>query len=178
MTRCFIAVDIDDALRQRIVNLQREIEPLIIGKIVEPENLHFTLKFLGEISDKQIDDVKKVLSDIASNFQPFTIDLVGVGAFPNKNYVKIVWAGAPKLFNLQKPIADSLESFGKDHDVIPHLTLARVKNVKNKNDLAGFMKRHENTVFGTMAISNIKLKKSILAPTGPVYEDVAVFGLQ
>jgi 2'-5' RNA ligase len=81
------------------------------------------------------------------------------------------------LFNLQKTIADGLESFSEERDVIPHLTLARVKNVKNKNDLSGLMKRYENTVFGTLSVSNIKLKKSTLALKGPVYEDVAVFAL-
>ncbi len=178
MTRCFVAVDIDDALRQRIVNLQREIEPLIIGKTVEKGNLHFTLKFLGEIDDTQIDDVKKALSDIASNFEKFNVDLISVGAFPNRNYIRVIWIGAPKLFNLQKSVADSLESFGKKRDITPHLTIARVNNVKDKNGLNDFFSKHENTAFGTLAISNIKLKKSILAPTGPVYEDVAVLGLQ
>ena len=67
--------------------------------------------------------------------------------------------------------------FGQEKDIIPHLTVARVKNVKDKSRLSEFMKRHENTHFGTLAISNIKLKKSVLKPSGPVYEDIAVFNL-
>lgn len=175
--RCFVAVDINDVLRQRVINLQKELMPLIVGKHVEPENLHFTLKFLGEINEKQIEDVKKALSDIANNFEKFNVDLIGVGAFPNRNYIRVIWIGAPKLFNLQKTVCDALESFGKESDVTPHLTIARVNNVKDKNGLNGFFSKHENTAVGALATSNIKLKKSILTGSVPVYEDIAVFGL-
>ena len=116
-----------------------------------------------------------MLADIASNFEPFSVDLAGVGAFPSKSYVRIIWVGAPKLFNLQKAVADGLESFGKEKDITPHLTIARVKNVKDKNGLNDFFSKHENTDLGALAISDIRLKKSTLGVNGPIYEDVAVF---
>mgnify|MGYP001578048506 CR=1 FL=1 len=175
--RCFVAVDIDDILRQKMINLQKDVMPFIIGNPVEPENLHFTLKFLGELDDSQIGDIKKTLSDISGNFEKFDVDITGIGAFPNKNYVKVVWVGAPKLFNLQKAVADSLESFGQEHDIIPHLTLARVKNVNNKSGLLDTIEKYENMHFGTLSVTNIKLKKSELAANGPIYEDVVAYYL-
>ena len=176
--RCFVAIDINDSLRQKIVNLQKELAPLFIGKLVEPENLHFTLKFLGEIHDEQVNDVKIALAGIANNFEKFDIDIIGIGAFPSKGYVRVVWIGAPKLFNLQKAVCDSLESFGKEKDITPHLTIARVKNVKDKKMLAEFFRKHENINLGTLAITNIKLKKSTLVATGPIYEDVDGYDLR
>ncbi len=175
--RCFVAIDINDPLRQRLINLQKELAPLIIGNLVEPENLHFTLKFLGEINDEQVNDVIGNLSDIANNFEKFSIDLAGIGAFPSKSYIKVLWVGAPRLFNLQKAVCGSLESFGKERDITPHLTVARIKNVKDKNRLTEFFRKYENINFGTLTVSNIKLKKSELAAKGPIYEDVAAFDL-
>ncbi len=175
--RCFVAVDVTGELKAEIIKLRDEMYQFVIGKVVEEENLHFTLKFLGEITEAQTDTVKIALENVAGDFRPFDVELAGTGAFPNKNYVKVLWVGAPKLFNLQEAVCAALPGVSQDHDIIPHLTLARVKNIQDKDKLAAFMKKYRNVVFGSMQVSNIKLKRSILKPTGPVYEDLAVFGL-
>ena len=87
--RSFIAVDVDDALKARIRNVQSRISEGKI-KFVEPENLHFTLKFLGEITDEKAGAVTAALKEICTSFNAFPIILKGVGVFPSLDYMKVI----------------------------------------------------------------------------------------
>ena len=168
--RYFVAIDVNDQVKERIVKLQQELSALIDGPLTPPQNLHFTLKFLGELNTTQVDNVSKILSHLT--YTPLNINLTSVGTFPSSTFVRVVWVGAPELYNLQKAVCDALISFGKEESIIPHLTIARVTNVKNKENLNAFLKRHENMGFGTFTVSALKLKKSTLTAGGPIYEDV------
>jgi 2'-5' RNA ligase len=91
--RCFVAIDLPEHIKARIFH---EIEilkqqGLVSGKFVEKENLHLTLKFLGELTEKQIKDIGEKLSEIS--FNKFKVSLSEIGVFPDKNFVKVLWVG-------------------------------------------------------------------------------------
>ncbi len=176
--RCFVAVDLDDRLKLKVVEIQKRLERIGDIKLVESENLHFTLKFLGEVTEQQLDEAKYILEKIADSFQPFEINIKNLGAFPSLNYMRVIWLGAPELYSLQKAVDDSFyPKFPKEKEVIPHMTLARVRSPKGKDLLAEFIKNSEDIEIGGMKVGMIKLKKSALTPRGPVYDDVAVLEL-
>src|SRR5687768_4495949 len=126
--RCFIAVDLAPELRDRVVHLQQGLKGLDT-KLIEPENFHFTLKFLGEVDVKTLDEVKSRISSLTSNQSfKFNIDLEGVGAFPNDHFIRVVWIGADKLIPLQKQVNEALSGLFAQEKPISHLTLARVRS--------------------------------------------------
>ncbi len=177
--RCFIAVELAPELKNKVAGIQQRLGDLGKIKFIEPENLHFTLKFLGEIDDEQAATVVNKLSNIAANNDAFSIDICGIGAFPSFNYIRVLWLGigqgAEKMANLQKQINQI--KIGKRSD-IPHLTIGRVKFVKDKQALLSRLEELKNAEIGKMSVHIIKLKKSTLTPHGPIYEDIKEFRLQ
>lgn len=174
--RCFVAVDLDTRLTEKIVGLQKELVGLDT-KLVEPHNLHFTLKFLGEIDGKVTGVVKAALAKVAAGREPFSITIEHVGCFPSEKFIRVVWVGAEKLTELQEAVNESLALFKKEKPS-PHLTIARVRSQKCREDLVNFIHRHKNEETGSMLVKEIKLKKSTVTSKGPVYEDIAVFELK
>lgn len=176
--RCFIAIDLSNELKDRIISLQKTMPGDI--KLVEPENLHFTLKFLGEIDEDAIKEITERLSKLAGETKPFTISLNSIGVFPNLSYIRVIWIGSTseEFINLHKSVVKILENIGKpEKEAIPHLTIARVRSARNKETIARIIKRYEKEPFGSMTVDKIKLKKSTLTPRGPIYEDIRVFEL-
>lgn len=172
--RAFIAVD---APSSAISDLQHEIasaagwNPKDV-KPVEPENFHFTLIFLGEISDP--DAVRVALSDI--QFEPFTITYTGVGAFPRPDNARVIWVGidqegGQKLSSLARDVVARVKSldFQPDKPFSPHLTIFRVRGGRQ---IALDTSRYGGRTFGSSTIDRIHLKKSELTPAGPIYSNV------
>lgn len=174
--RCFVAVEIPETLKTKIKELQEQLANYDV-KLVEPQNLHFTVKFLGELDSSKVGEVKQKLSDLASNSTQFSVLLSSVGAFPNLTYIKVIWIGAVSqdFLNLHKFVSSTLK--GIDKEAIPHLTIARVRTPRNKEIIQKIIKRYENESFGSFNVEKIKLKKSTLTPRGPIYEDLGVFEL-
>ncbi len=176
--RCFVAVDIGDKLKFEILPLQKELAGMANVKLVEPENLHFTLKFLGDIDDRMLASAKEMLSKIATGFKPFSAHVRGMGAFPNINYARVVWLGCPDLFNLQRAVDEALSSFfPKEKEINPHLTLARIRSEKGKEALTDFVNRNKTTEINSFRVEEIKLKETTLTPKGPIYENAEIFKL-
>lgn len=178
-TRSFIAVDISgEQVVQRILALQREL--LRTGadlKPVEPENLHITLIFLGEQPKGNLDEIARRMGQISA--RRFTMELRGVGAFPNEANPRVIWIGVGKgrdeLISLAKAVRASASGFAQeDEEFTPHLTVARVKGPRNKDELGEFVKAHKFDVFGAVEVAEVKLKKSTLTPRGPIYTDLYV----
>ncbi|MBS3051004.1 MAG: RNA 2',3'-cyclic phosphodiesterase [Candidatus Aenigmarchaeota archaeon] len=183
--RCFIAADLDPTLRQKVVELQKELVGLD-AKLAKPENLHFTLKFIGEASEGTVNKVKDLLGKLVAEWEPFEIGISSIGVFPSEKFIRIVWIGAkphspkgtePSLFNLQSAINQALAELFKKEKPSPHLTIARIRSQKYIDEIIKFAKKHENTWIGNMRIDRIKLKKSTATNKGPVYEDVEIFEL-
>jgi len=172
--RLFIAVDFKE-LREFFENLQKQI-PNEIAKFKLTNSYHLTLKFFGEVEDNKVDLIKENLKKIKIGLSSVTLDKIGF--FPSEDYINVVWVGFRDnkgIINLQQQVDSSLkESFKKDNGFYPHITLARVKFVKDKEKFVETLKNIK-VEEKTFEIKNIKLIKSTLKPEGPVYEDLGVF---
>ncbi|MBI2075667.1 MAG: RNA 2',3'-cyclic phosphodiesterase [Candidatus Aenigmarchaeota archaeon] len=175
--RCFVAAEIDEELRKKIAILQKQLSGLDV-KLVEPRNLHFTLKFLGDAEESVISEVSAKLKETAANFKPFDAVIKTVGVFPGLNYMRVIWLGCEEIFGLQQSVEDALSSISKKEKPSPHLTIARVRSPKDKDKLIAFVEKNKAIEIGSFVVDKIKLKKSTLTPKGPVYEDIEVFELR
>jgi 2'-5' RNA ligase len=175
--RAFLGVPIPDDLKPKIARIQDKFDYFDI-KFVEKENLHFNLRFFRYIEEEKIDKLRELLEKVCSQFEPFEIGIRGVGAFPSKNYVRVVWMGVKKGYqtfkNLAEMVGKAVESLGfeKDSQFVPHLTLGRVRSGRNKNELLVLLRKLEEVEIGKMKIDKLVLFQSKLSPKGPVYEEV------
>lgn len=163
--RAFIGIKIEP--NPEIEKLISEIGKTGCAKTVEPHNLHLCLEFLGEIDESQAEKLKKILDSVAG-FGAFEIKLKNVGAFPNENFVRVLWIGveSEKLKELASKLKEELQKggFGKEK-FTPHVTLARVKRKMDANFFS-------NKDFGTRKVGKVYLIASELTSGGPVYRDV------
>ncbi len=128
--RVFVSIDIPKKVKEEILKIQEKL-PEFKGKKTEQENLHLTLKFLGEINDKKVEQVKERLKQI--KFKSFVTEIDSIGVFSPK-FIKIVWLHLTNCEKLQKEIDEALAGlFEKEKRFMSHLTIARVKKVDNKN---------------------------------------------
>lgn len=178
LIRCFIAIDIDNPeIVNRIAGLQRELQTEGSKlKLVEPENLHLTLFFLGEQPPKIIERIQDAMSTIS--FKPFTIRLQGLGAFPSNDRPRVIWVGVAEGFDEVKRIYMELRPklqaiplrLEPESSFVPHITIARVK-------FSGYALRKivsslKDVELGFQEVRAVRLKKSTLTPRGPIYETI------
>jgi len=174
-TRTFIAIEFSDEVIKEVARVQELLLGVkFTGKITELENLHLTLKFLGEIDDVVIEQVKTRLQEI--KFEKMKLKLGKMGAFSAHGNPRIVWVKVEgkEIYELQKAIDEKLKDlFPPEERFMGHLTIARIGYVKDKK---GFLEHlggiHVKPV--PFSVSEIKLKKSELKPLGPVYSDLEV----
>jgi len=175
--RAFISVDMG-ALPE-IVNILDNLKDTNADlKIVKPENVHLTLKFLGEIDEKMVDRIAGVMEKSVKEVSPFRIKLRGVGVFPSMDYMRVVWIGienAEKLGIIVGRLENDLSNLGfkkEKRRFSPHMTIGRVKSPRNKEILQNFLKENREKDFGELEVKCIRLKKSVLTPKGPEYSTV------
>ncbi len=176
-----MAVDVDRRLSYKIQKIQKELiktdAPL---KLVEPENLHFTFKFFGDIKPEQAEQITSITQGKLENYHGFSLNIEGVGVFPHPGYMRVIWLGIkdPEKFSqLQKDLDQEYVKMGfkKERSYTPHLTIARVKGSQNKEFLADKMDQLKDVEIGEMTVDKLVLKKSELTPVGPIYTDVKEF---
>lgn len=173
--RCFIGIEIEPKLTDPIKNIQNDINDYVDATFVKPDNLHFTLAFLGDVQEKNINEIRDSVESVIKNIRRKKIDVGGLGVFPNKKFVRILWVGSDGLEN----IAEAFNSILCDNKKpVPHVTIARIKNVTNKKKLIDYIESNENLYIGKMNVNEIKLKKSVLTPKGPIYSNLMVFELE
>jgi len=171
--RCFIAVDIPKEIKKEILKIQAFL-PKFLGKLTEPENLHLTLKFLGELTEEEIRKVKANLKKI--NLDKFNVEISHLGVFSEKS-IRIIWLNLFNCSNLQKKIDYVLKDFfPQEKRFMGHLTIARIKSLKNKQD---FLEKLKGIKIPKMIFSleKFSLKNSILTKSGPVYSNIEVYNL-
>jgi len=151
-------------------------------RLVEKENLHFTVKFIGEIPEDMIDDIDSRLGSLP--LRRMEVGVRGLGAFPDARRPRVVWAGvAPRdlaeFTERGQRVIDALEGVGESDDrgYHPHTTLARVRSPRNAEALTALLREGAAREFGRTPITTLKLKSSVLGPTGPTYRDVRVYEL-
>jgi len=175
--RAFLGVKVPDELKPRISQIQDALYDFDV-KLVEEENLHFNLKFFKEIENKKVEKIKEILEKVSTQFEPFEININGIGGFPSKSYVRVAWLGVKEGFQTFKALAETIENalenigIEKEEQFVPHLTLGRIRSGRNKNELLVFMRKYENIDVGKMMVDKITLFESKLSPKGPVYEEV------
>ena len=175
--RLFIAIEILDNIKEYMTKIQEKIDnDLAKIKFANKNQMHLTLKFLGEVQPNNVNEIKEELKKI--KFELFSVYLDSTGVFPSENYIRVVWVGLKpeeEIIRLQENIDERLKKwFKKEKNFKPHLTLARVKFVEDKNKFIEKLKKIkvENK---KIDVNNFKLIKSTLTEKGPIYEEVAVF---
>ena len=164
--RTFISIDIPEKVKKEIKKIQDEL-PGFYGKKTELENLHLTLKFLGEINEDKLEKVKKRLREIKFNFFETEIDSIGV--FSEK-FIRIVWLHLNNCKRLQKEVDDKLKDlFEVERRFMSHLTIARVKKIKDKKKFLEELKKLEIPKI-KFNVDEFYLMKSELSKDGPKYE--------
>jgi 2'-5' RNA ligase len=174
--RSFFSFDIED---QNIIRQLTKVQSMLANtganlKLVKPQNIHLTVRFLGNISTSMVDAIHEEMKQLS--FTPFEIELTGLGAFPKLTYPRVVWAGirkgADQLTDVFEQLEPRLRGLGFKPDrkgFSPHLTIARVRGGRNKAQLINLIREMENHEFGTIKAEYFRLKKSDLTPKGPIY---------
>ncbi|MFP4116113.1 MAG: RNA 2',3'-cyclic phosphodiesterase [Candidatus Aenigmatarchaeota archaeon] len=182
--RCFLGTKLDGSLipevsrvKDGFTKINADIKPVL------DENLHFTVKFLGEIKQGRIKDID-VMKEVLEEFQPFKVELKGVGAFPSKDYIKVLWIGAgqgkKKFRQLMKRTDGRLGEEGFEEEKnkpVPHITVGRVKSGRNKGRIQSKIRKWEGKEFGKMMVEEVTLFESELKSEGPVYKKIKDYRL-
>jgi len=147
-------------------------------KCVEPENLHITLKFLGEVGDAQLEQIIKSIEEVS--VEPFHMLLAGLGVFPKLNRPRTVWVGVEngvtEITNVFSDVEKKLVKMGFEAErrsFHPHLTVCRIRSGRNRAPLVEEITRQAVYELGTVYVDKIVLKKSILTQRGPIYTNLA-----
>ncbi len=175
--RTFIGVDLGKPIRDRLVTLQESLTRAGAEvKWVEPENLHVTLLFLGEVEDRQVPHVCRLVSECTAERRAFELSVEAVGCFPNPRRPRILWAGVGEGTQPLVEVHDALEARLQDlgyrreeRRYTPHVTLGRVRSERPTGDLAAGLARLAGWKGGTVPVREIQVMGSQLTPKGPVY---------
>jgi len=174
--RSFISIDLDD---EKILSQVESIMASLLSlggdlKRVERENIHLTLKFLGIVSASKLEEVTSALAKVT--FPPFSLEIKGAGAFPNLKRMNVIWVGIGDGWSQVELIFEQTEKllhqlgFGRETRAFsPHITVARVKSGRKRDEIAAFLGHLTDESFGNFTVENIRLKQSILSPSGPKY---------
>jgi 2'-5' RNA ligase len=180
--RAFIAVEVP--FSEELEKFSKDIKASGANlKMVDLRNIHVTLKFLGDIEESLVPEVEKAMKDAVAGIPPFKARLLGTGAFPNIGRPTVIWAGlehAEPLEVMARRLEEGLVPLGFEPEkrkFSPHVTVARVKDGRNKLELTEALSFWEEGDFGQVPVDQLILKKSVLRPEGPEYSDVTVVSL-
>jgi 2'-5' RNA ligase len=149
-------------------------------KLVEPKNIHITLRFLGNITPNTVERIYAEMTKV--QFTAFDVKIRGVGAFPQLRYPRVLWIGitqgADQLRSIFEQLEPRLQTLGFAPDskgFSPHLTIARVRSGRNREALVKYVNENANLEFGTIRAECLRLKRSDLTPKGPIYSTLKEF---
>ncbi|NYT01024.1 MAG: RNA 2',3'-cyclic phosphodiesterase [Methanocellales archaeon] len=171
--RTFIAVDLSSEIKESIKDIIRQFSNYSV-RLVDPDLVHITIKFLGDVSEERISPITDALSGV--NCSPFDIDIGGIGVFPNTDYIRVIWVGAKGDFiELYREVEKALNPLGFPPDTrkfMAHATLARSKRIPREQirSLSSKIAQLSDVKLGRMKVDRIRFKKSTLTPNGPIYE--------
>lgn len=180
--RAFIAIELPLKIKESLARLMKDLQREgVQGRWVPLDNIHLTLRFLGNIQDEQVGDIVRLMEETAEGFHPFTVSLEGLGAFPHAARPRVLWVGVgdgkEPLSRLQAQLEKGLVSMGfppEDKAFKPHLTLARFKfpKVEVRKRVYQACRKREKEGWGTMEAASVILFESILSPQGACYRKV------
>ena len=177
MIRSFLAIELPEAIRKRIEEVQKDLRSSKSDvRWVSPEKIHLTLKFFGNVEESRVDTITKSIGPLVGGTRHFSLEVRGMGAFPNVRNPRVIWMGLideqQVLIPLQKQLEFTLETIGfqvEDRLFRPHLTLGRMDSGRGKDELIGRVQKYKEVKFGDVEVERLVLFKSDLKPTGPIY---------
>ena len=187
--RCFIAIDINDKIRRALSDLQQQLAGGVDikksdVKWVNPENIHLTLKFLGEIKDEKAVEVCNIVENVVGRHRSFELDIESVGYFGSKA-ARVLWVGtgegSDELKRLQEDLEKQFVSAGwpeETREFTGHLTLCRIRKSAAGVKLAQMSEDYKDLKLGTISADSVSVYQSQLKPTGPVYTVLGNYKLQ
>jgi RNA 2',3'-cyclic 3'-phosphodiesterase len=174
--RSFVSIDLDDekvlsqveSIMSSLSSLGGDVKP------VERENIHLTLKFLGNVSTTKLEEIKSALAQVT--FPSFSLEIKGAGAFPNLKRMNVIWVGVGEgwsqvelIFEQTEKLLQQLGFSRETRPFSPHITVARVKSGRKRDEIAVFLGHLTDESFGTFAVESVRLKQSVLSSLGPKY---------
>lgn len=174
--RSFVSIDVDDnrvlsevdSVASTLLSLGGDLKP--VGR----ENIHLTLKFLGNVDSVRIEDIKLALGKV--KFSPFQMEIKGAGAFPSLSRMSVIWVGIEKGWTQIQEVYEQTETLfsglgfpRESRSFSPHITIARVKTGRRRDEIASLLRRLEDKSFGTFTADKVRLKQSVLSGSGPHY---------
>ncbi len=178
--RCFIAIELPEAVKSTLSGIEEDLKKSKADvRWVKPDNIHLTLKFFGNIEEKKTEKIIEIMENICNQYAPFTIEIKGMGTFPNIKSPRVLWVGIEgndTLKTLQKEIENKMESIGferEDRAFTAHLTLGRFRSSIEKEGLLKAVKLHEKDTFvGSINVQSLSLIRSDLHPEGARYSKI------
>ena len=171
--RCFIAIELPAEVKKEFARIQKEL-PEAEMNLVDPKNIHLTIKFFGEVEDKEAENIKKALSSLKSD--KFDASLGKIGVFFHGKFIRVLWVGLepkPEFNEVHEKLDEELLKFGfkKDKGFESHATLARVKFVRDRRVFEEKISKIKIKPID-FKINKVCLKKSTLTDKGPIYENL------
>jgi RNA 2',3'-cyclic 3'-phosphodiesterase len=175
--RAFISVDLarQKEIEDYIVEL-KQADPTL--KVVDPGQIHVTLKFLGETDEALVPRIAEAMAKAAEGIAPFDLRFKGSDAFPSKNRIRVIWVGmndALPMGTMATRLDESISALGFEREkrpFAPHLTVARSKVEGSNPVVRQLIDNHKDADLGSQHIDAIRLKKSVLTRCGPEYTTV------
>ena len=182
VVRTFVAVSLADELRKRVSEVQEQVKKLAPDvKWVARDNLHVTLKFLGDVREDALGGVFSAVEEAAGASAPFELSISGLGAFPNARNARVVWVGIEQgreqLVALASAVDAKLSKLGfpkEEREFKSHITIGRVKTSRLLDDLARGIGEIDAADVGSQVVSSVVVMQSDLRPDGPIYTPLRV----
>ncbi len=188
--RCFIAIELPDELKAELTHLQSSLKTKgnFPVKWVDPQSIHLTLKFLGDVAVNRIEEITRAIEPAAKEITPFRLEVRELGIFPNPRRTQIAWVGVTGEIDVLKLLQKRLEACiapmgfpTEAREFTAHLTLARVRDHATPENRQQFGQLITGTRFAAttvIEVDAINLMKSQLTPKGPVYTRIATISLR
>lgn len=175
--RTFISIDLPEDIKREILSLQSRLKVHGSGiKWVKPDAIHLTLKFLGDIDEKEIPEIEAATREAIKGSEPFYLRILGLGVFPNFKRPRVIWLGMTEegdnIARLQSKIEDEIARIGhprEEREFKPHLTIGRVKDLHGLKQLIDAIDAERGIDLDGFKVTKVLIMKSELKPGGAIY---------
>jgi 2'-5' RNA ligase len=181
--RTFIAIELPDHVKKSMGQLSERLKNAkVAASWTRPEQIHLTLRFLGDVDEPRIEILTGMLREEYKGLKPFKLFVAGAGAFPNAHRPNVIWAGlrgVPEALQQAQSIAETAaRAIGlppENRPFKPHLTLARVREPSSAGSLAGFLEKERDFDAGGFNVGSVTLFSSQLSPKGATHTRIEEF---
>lgn len=175
--RCFLAIELPEEIQDQLARLQERLGAQVRGvRWTRTDHIHLTVKFLGEVPDRDIPSICELASTIAARYEPFELEIGQTGCFPPRGPARIVWAGIPdppqSLNDCQRDCENGYAELGfkaEHRRYHPHLTIGRVKDPRANQDIRLAIENEGQFEAGRFQAEELVVFQSVLERSGPIY---------